>query len=227
MSTIPDGHRVNVGSGPHCPPGWTSIDGSLRVPLAKMRSLLRSRPGGGEADTAQWPAGIVRRDIRKGVGLRPESVAVWYSSHTIEHLYRDEAVRLLQDAYRSLKPGGVCRVVVPDLASIVDWYLQNRHGTATSEWPSSDLFMRLSHLRPPLSQRGWGPRALYRRITDFDLHKWMYDANGLVALFGEAGFRDAQQRQFLESAIPRDELALVELPSRLLDGAGVCVEARK
>jgi hypothetical protein len=55
----------------------------------------------------------------------------------------------------------------------------------------------------------------------------MYDAQGLLALFGEAGFVHAEEKQFLESAIPRDSLARVELPSRVLEGAGVCVEARK
>lgn len=224
---VPPGECVNVGSGPHCPPGWTNIDGSWRASLAKLRFPLHYDRRDGAGESGRWPTGILRRDIRKGLGFPAGSVAVWYSSHTIEHLFRDEALRLLQDAHKSLKPGGVCRVVVPDLGSIVKWYLQNREGEATSEWPSSELFMRLALLRPPSSQRGWGPRALYRRMTDFDLHKWMYDAQGLVGLFGEAGFRGAEERQFLESAIPRELLARVELPSRVVDGAGVCVEARK
>jgi predicted SAM-dependent methyltransferase len=193
--------------------------------LAKLRFAPNRRRS--ESQSTVWPAGILHRDIRKGLGLPAESVAVWYSSHTIEHLFRDEALRLLQEAHRLLKPGGICRVVVPDLGSIVDWYLANRHGKAVSDWPSSELFMRLALLRPPSSQRRWGLRALYARFTDFDYHKWMYDAQGLLALFGEAGFVDAEEKQFLEGAIPQDSLARVELPSRVLEGAGICVEARK
>lgn len=49
-----------------------------------------------------------------------------YSSHVIEHFTRDQGVSLLAECFRVLKPGGVVRVVVPDLAMSVDEYQRVR-----------------------------------------------------------------------------------------------------
>lgn len=46
-----------------------------------------------------------------------------YSSHLIEHLSPVDARLLLKEMHRVLKPGGIIRVVVPDLESIVRLYL--------------------------------------------------------------------------------------------------------
>ena len=58
---------------------------------------------------------VAYRDVRRGLGYSEGSIAVVYASHMLEHLYRDEALRFLQDAHRALMPEGVCRIVVPDL----------------------------------------------------------------------------------------------------------------
>src|SRR4051794_39035122 len=104
---LPSGPMVNVGCGPHNPPGWINIDGSLRARVAGWPLLRNSRKLVGD-----WPEGIVARDIRKSLGFGPQSLSVVYSSHTLEHLFRDEAVRFLRETRQSLKPGGVCRIVV-------------------------------------------------------------------------------------------------------------------
>jgi len=53
----------------------------------------------------------------------------------------------------------------------------------------------------------------------------MYDAQPLTALLLSAGFTDIQRKTSGESLI--ENIAAVEDPSRILDGAGVCIEARK
>ena len=108
----------------------------------------------------------------------------------LEHLYRDEALRFLQDAHRALMPEGVCRIVVPDVEQIVHWYLAHqREPVETRREPSSDLLMGLLLLRPKTAGGGSGPLRLARRLADLHEHKWMYDREGLIALFREAGFR--------------------------------------
>jgi hypothetical protein len=85
--------------------------------------------------------------------------------------------------------------------------------------------------RLALGRRGERPAPMalrwYRRLTDFDSHKWMYDAESLVHLFRQSGFDDPAVRPLLDSAIPKALLAQVERPERLDNGAGVCVEAVK
>jgi SAM-dependent methyltransferase len=134
----------------------------------------------------------------------------------------------LREAHRVLKPEGVCRIVVPDVAAIVHWYLDHRAAPRPPDGqPSSDVLMEMLSLRPTPPPRGWGLLTWYRRWTDFDSHRWMYDAEGLTYLFRQAGFTDPRPRAYLESAIPASFLTAVERPERVRDGAGVCVEARR
>jgi SAM-dependent methyltransferase len=187
-------------------------------------------------EIGHWPTAVKYCDVRRGLGVGPESVAVVYSSHMLEHLHRADALRFLREAHRSLKPGGACRIVVPDVGAIVGWYLDHRRKiadpvaaseTANGHGASSDLLMDLMLLRPRELPAGRGPVGWLKRANTLHEHKWMYDAEGLRAMFVEAGFENPEPRRFLDSAIPASRLRTVEAADRLCDGAGVCVEARK
>jgi SAM-dependent methyltransferase len=228
---IPEGPWLNVGSGPSDATGWTHLDGSWQAKVAGHRWLL---PVGRlllRKDIGHWPTAVKYCDVRRGLGFKPGTVAVVYASHMLEHLHRVDALRFLEDVKRSLKPGGVVRVVVPDVAAIVGWYLEHRgqarRSTEEPKGSSSDLLMDMLLLCPRQRPNGHGPTAWLKRTASLHDHKWMYDAEGLLALFAEAGFRNAESRGFLESAIPSARLADVEQADRVQDGAGVCVEASK
>jgi predicted SAM-dependent methyltransferase len=220
---IPEGVWVNVGSGPNAPSGWMSIDGSWQAWLATRplaASLAHIVTG---REVGHWPAGIVCRDVRRGLGLAPSSVAVVFSSHLIEHLHRSEAFALLRDAHRALRPGGVCRVITPDLGGLVDAYVTaRRQSPGAADRLQQALLLHPAETARPGTLLGW-----YRRATAFDHHKWVYDAASLCQLFVEAGFTSPAARAFLESHIPTDRLAQVEHADRVCDGAGICVEAVK
>jgi predicted SAM-dependent methyltransferase len=223
---VPDGPWLNLGSGPDAAASWINYDGSWQARLAGHRWLARAASTALGIEVGHWPRGVKYRNVRRGLGYGDGSVAVVYASHLLEHLYRDEALAFLREARRVLRPGGVCRVVVPDVAAIVGWYLAHqREAAAQKKQPSSDLLMGMMLLRPQ-RPRG-GLLGFVRRSTDLHEHKWMYDQEGLVALFVEAGFADPSPRGYLESAIDRDLLAQVEHADRVCDGAGVCVEARR
>ena len=222
---IPSGIWLNVGSGASDASDWSHLDASWQCRLAKRPVLawVGSKLTGKKVGT--WPKEVAYCDVRRGLPFADESVAVVYSSHTVEHMYRSDAVSLLQEARRVLLPGGVCRVVVPDVASIVRWYLEHRETEPRPEKPSSDLFMEMLGMRqaaPADGLIGW-----YRRWTGLDDHKWMYDVEGLTSLFVEAGFPVPAARGYLESAIPAERLTRVEKADRIVDGAGACVESRK
>jgi len=216
--TLPEGPWLNVGSGPFDPAPWVNVDGSpqallSRFPMGALLSRVVGRPVG------RWPRGVRHRNVRRGLGYPPGSVAVVYASHLLEHLHRDEALAFLKDAHRTLKPGGILRVVVPDVRAIVGWYLA--HASAVPpDRSSSDLLMEMLMLRTRAGKRRWWSNGIHE-------HKWMYDAAGLAAIVHEAGFEHQAVREFLDSAIPREALARVELASRVCDGAGVVVEARR
>jgi hypothetical protein len=211
---------LNIGSGPTVADGWISIDGSWQARLASYPLLSRLAGAITQREVGHWPLGIVCRDVRHGIGYAPGSVAAIYSSHFIEHLGRDEALRFLRECKAALHPGGVCRVVTPDLRALALQYLQAPDAAIGAEG-----FMRATLLAEPDGARPRGPLGWYRRRTRFDAHKWLYDGASLCALFSESGFEAPEVKGYLDSRIPADALQRVEVRARIADGAGVVVEA--
>ena len=65
-------------------------------------------------------------DFRNGTLIFPdESASLVFSSHMIEHISNESASFLFSEVYRILKPGGVFRVVCPDMDKIIQAYREN------------------------------------------------------------------------------------------------------
>jgi predicted SAM-dependent methyltransferase len=96
------GQRIlcNFGCGARHHPAWINIDFH----------------GDGET-VLQW-------DLRQRVPLPDGNCDAVYSSHTIEHFDRVGARRFLMECRRVLKPGGILRLVAPDLEGIARSYLE-------------------------------------------------------------------------------------------------------
>ena len=225
--------RLNLGCGLQAPLGWINVDGSWNARLAKyprlrrMLSSFRLLP----ADKLEipWSPSILIRDVRKPLPFSDGSVSAVYSSHVLEHLYREEGQRLIAESFRVLAPGGILRIVVPDLRAIVEEYLGN--GPLKGQRTESETLRPADQMNERLLMR-WptpaSPHLLYRIYgawQDFHSHKWMYDADSLIFLFKRTGFEQVEQRECHDSRIAG--IQQVEDPSRLLKGAGVCVEGVK
>ncbi len=91
---------VNIGCGSVFHPDWINLD---VLPLAKN---------------------VQSYDIRETLPFLSQEIDVCYSSHVLEHLSREQAKSFLIDCDRVLKPGGIIRIVVPDLEMIARNYLQ-------------------------------------------------------------------------------------------------------
>jgi len=92
---------LNLGCGKVVHPQWVNID---------------LRPA---AD------GVLQHDLTEPLPFEPSTIEVCYSAHVLEHLRRDQARDFIAEQYRVLVPGGVIRVVVPDLEMICRTYLEN------------------------------------------------------------------------------------------------------
>ena len=84
-------------------------------------------------DTAPVSTQVIAHDLRRGFPFADETFDVVYGSHVLEHLDPAEAIRLLNECFRVLKPNGIVRVVVPDLETIVRLYLTSLEGALAGD----------------------------------------------------------------------------------------------
>lgn len=216
---IPD--RLHLGCGLTTPEGWLNVDGSFQVVLARRPWLKRILVSSGILNRTQaaipWKPTVVRLDLTRPLPYPEACFGAVYSSHLLEHLYYDQALALLKECRRVLRPGSVCRVVVPDLEALVGEYA--RHKSA-GDANAANRLMEAMMLHDKGPKRGI--LGLFYRITAFHQHKWMYDAASLQQIFSDAGFDAVHQAVCLESAI--EGVAEVENPGRILAGQGIAVE---
>jgi len=91
---------LNLGCGRRRCAGWVNMDVAPQGP-----------------DVTPW-------NVVEPLPLGDASFDVVYHSHLLEHVPPDDAAEFLQECHRVLRPGGILRVVVPDLEGICRMYLQ-------------------------------------------------------------------------------------------------------
>ncbi len=110
---------------------WTKLRTAARLPAGTMhRSLVnlgcgtRRHPDWTNADMVPAGPDVLAVDLRKRLPFADATLDAVYASHVLEHLTPLEARLLLGEMRRVLRPGGVVRIVVPDLEAIVRGYLR-------------------------------------------------------------------------------------------------------
>ena len=232
---MPDPPRkLHLGSWTVAPPTWINIDASWGARLAKhprlRRAVAAARLAPTEVLETEWPPDILVHDLRKPLPFPDGYAGAVYGSHVLEHLWLAEAERLLAECFRVLEPGGVLRIVVPDLRAIVQEYLgENPFGTQPNdreaELVAADRMVERLSFRGREPPRGGPLYRLYASLVDLHSHKWMYDFESLALRFRQHGFVDVREMGFEESRI--DGIGEVELRHRVVDECGICVEGVK
>lgn len=202
--------KVNLGCGAQVAEGWVNVDYALGARVAKL-PIVGKLSRKIKVTRLEWDDRIFIHDLRKPFPWPDSSVDAVYSSHTLEHLTKDEGRCFLRESHRVLRPGGVLRIVVPDLKALVGDYVEGR-------LQADDFVGSLDILARPATG------SLKKRLAPlFQFgHKCMYDAVRLLQLLDEAGFASSE-RPALNSDI--EGIDLVELESRTV--RAVIVEGRK
>lgn len=148
--------RLHLGSGPRQIEGWANVD------LEGEDNLL-------------W-------DLRDPLPLPDACISFVYSEHFIEHISRDDALRLLREARRVMKPGAVIRISTPDMRVLAQNYLAGET-------------VKMEH-------GGWFPETPCQMINEA-MRKWghtfLYDEPELRRLVGEAGFTKIERAAWSKS----------------------------
>lgn len=201
------GRYVQYGCGLSAPEGWNNFDASPRLRLERL-------PGVGALADALgfrlFPRNIGFGDIVAGLPLPDGSVDAIYASHVLEHLARQDISRALANTFRLLRPGGVFRMIVPDLASRAERYLRDR---AAGRHGAADAFMEACNVGA--TKRPKGPVGLLRSLFGHSGHLWMYDRELIADLLQQAGFVDVRPCEFHDSGDPIFDL--VEDRGRFFD----------
>ncbi len=96
----PNSTLLNVGCGDQYHTDWCNLE------------IATDRPG------------IIRHDVRRGLPFDENAFDAVYHSHVLEHLTATDGEQFLYECYRVLRPGGILRIVVPDLEIIASLYLE-------------------------------------------------------------------------------------------------------
>lgn len=160
------GACINLGSGHWKFEGWVNVD------------LDRdSRPD-------------VCADLAAGLPFREASARLMHSEDFLDQLELDRARAFLAECHRILVPGGVLRLLVPDLERMARLYL---------DAPDRLRNLWSEHVGIPLQTGTAG--EVFNLGMRFAGHRFMYDGETLEALLRSCGF-DPRRQAWNESEVP-------------------------
>lgn len=144
-------------------------------------------------------------DLRQPLPLPDNSVDFIFNEHFLDHLTVEEGQKSIKDFMRVLKPNGVMRIAMPDLANTVKaYYDENWKENSREYFQKFGLtFIQTRAELINIGFRWWG-------------HKWLYDFEELYRRLREAGcvnikrgnLRESEHQE-LRNLETRDESTLI------------------
>jgi len=189
----------------------------LKIRRNKVLNLLAPLFMGGERleKLRALPRNILVYDLSKGIPFPSNSIDVVYHSHFLEHLDQDCVENFLLEVKRVLKPGGIQRIVAPDLEKLCKGYINHLENCISDrsldkghdQYIAAMFWQCVMKEAHTTSQQ---PKIL-RFIENIVLgdarkrgltHQWMYDRINLSYLLKSIGFREIKIEKFFTSSIP-------------------------
>jgi len=224
--------KLNIGCGLNTPENWINIDNSFSAKLAKYplvkKILYKTRILPKRLYELSWPNNIMICDLRKRLPFEDGTVKHIYSSHLFEHLTRGDAEFLIRECYRVLTHQGVIRIIVPDLKSKIEIYINRmKHIEGQAENGNvapADEFLEGLRLYDSSDES----IPFWIRLTrvlqgNKNLHKWLYDFHSLSSKLKKHGFVGIVRKDYLDSQI--EDVSQLDNIKRFR--FGLCIEANK
>jgi predicted SAM-dependent methyltransferase len=182
--------KLNLGCGQIRPLGWINIDSSLNANIQKIPVIGKAisklfNPIEYKDDN------VVYMNLNNTWDYHENTLDVVYASHLFEHLSLKSANLFLSEAFRCLKPGGVIRIVVPDLYQIAKKYIDEYETTSPTTDTTKFIMWAINmHREGQYGQVGFFKRQLLEWQGYPHQHKYMYDKNSLALKFRKFHFVD-------------------------------------
>jgi predicted SAM-dependent methyltransferase len=160
---------------------------------------------------------FIQHAVPEPFPIEPESLAWAFAEDFIEHVTLEDGIAWLAEMHRLLVPGGLVRVITPDLRKYMAGYadpsdpFMAQHASALeSHFPDPAQLARPAFIVNKIFY-GWG-------------HKWIYDLEELRHAAVAAGFAPeaVEERAFREGRVP--ELAAFDLAEHSLESLYVEIE---
>jgi len=186
---------LNVASGMHLLEDFANLDSSFLYFFAPFYPVIRPLL---KAPARQWieqyrklkaQRRFVFANCGKPLPLPPGSVDHILASHFVEHLYHENAIRVVKGFHTILKPGGTMHLIIPDLETRARRYLEQ-----LGDPKAADVFVEsLTYHKPTMPH--FSLRLLHA-LGVFDAgHHWMYDQYSFRVLLQEQGFHILQTNE--------------------------------
>jgi predicted SAM-dependent methyltransferase len=147
---------LNLGCGPHNFEGWVNADDY--APKRRLREAA-FKPNWALDITGPWKC---PNNYWDGV----------FTEHVLEHVSYSQAVHVLSESLRTMKPGAWIRISVPDLGKYAAYYLAGGRNRSLGDFPDPALAVSF--------------------LTQMHMHRSAWDGNLLTRILLEVGFADAQ-----------------------------------
>lgn len=187
---------LNVGCGGSAPEGWVNIDSSPTAFVEKLPVIGRTL-GKLIGNPEPFPDAVRYGDIIRGRLYGDGEVDAIYASHVLEHLALEDMRRALANLFRMLKPGGVFRVIVPDLRARARLYVER---SEAGDPDAANAFIRSTYLGR--ERRARGPMGVARAMFGAMDHLWMFDDHAMRAELERVGFIDIRPANHGDSGDP-------------------------
>ena len=188
---------VQYGCGFSAPAGWRNFNASptLRFERLPIIGKLYTR------NFKRFPDNVEYGDIARGVPVETESCAGVYASHILEHFSLEDFNNALNETFRILSPGGIFRLIVPDLYYLADNYVRR---CADGDPLASTDFMRSTCLG--IERRKKGIAGIAFEALGNSKHLWMWDEYSLYRALNNHGFDKIRRAYFNDCEDPTFKL---------------------
>lgn len=137
-------------------------------------------------------------DLRYPLRIPSESIDGIICEHTFEHLDYSSDLQMFQECYRILKPGGVFRIILPDLSLFLKAYVNNDENWF-KEWE------RMYFTTSKDSNRAKRKLKTHLEAVSFVMQEYghisAWDFNTLKAYLSEVGFTTIEQTEWRQGKV--------------------------
>ncbi|MES2062127.1 MAG: hypothetical protein V4456_09425 [Bacteroidota bacterium] len=128
-------------------------------------------------------------DVTKKLPFPANTFACIFTEHQIEHIKYSDALFMLTESFRTLQPGGVIKVITPNLQKYVSYYTEGKLSselikTHVNNWIYSGFYNAINYV--PVDEY-YDAHFINDIFFNYG-HCFIYDEHALISLLKKAGF---------------------------------------